>query len=179
MKCELTDCGRSSHRPIWVVPIPCLLLHSLCHDWRNRILRVFFIWLLCASSALADSVDVPRISDGTVDVDAILSSFEIAKPITTGAGLGQYSGKILGETFGASVSGDVLSGTFTLGIRSPNLSEHAIYMTAILLTDVVCLAHNRGVIELGWTDASVKVGTEWRVNSSCSTEPRMSILPSN
>jgi hypothetical protein len=112
-------------------------------------------------------------TDGTVDLSAVLSSFEVVRTISTGPHSQHYSGRMLGDSFQASSSGDVLSGPFKLSIGSTGLSEHAVYMTAVLLTDIICLTHNRGVEDLAWAQTSVNVGAEWQVKSSCSLEPRM------
>ncbi|MEP5759668.1 MAG: hypothetical protein ABJ327_10285 [Litoreibacter sp.] len=144
-------------------------------------MRIFAFWLLSASAALADPIEVPQFSDGTVDVGTVLSSFEIESetPLSPNADHRQFSGSMLGETFRAVVSEDVHSGAFTLSIGTPNLTEQAVYITAVLLIDVVCLNRNRGVEPLNWAASSMKVGTEWQVNASCSIEPRIPIQSSN
>jgi hypothetical protein len=135
-------------------------------------LRIFATFVLCASSALAEIPDVPHLADGTIDLNAVLPSFKVESPSFLNGDVGQFKGEILGESFVASIMGDVLSAQFTLTISSSNLSEEATYLVAILLNDVVCLRHEMGPTELRWGDTASKVGQVWTVMASCSIKPR-------
>ena len=135
-------------------------------------MRIFAVLALCASSALAETSDVPHLADGTVDVNAVLSSFKVANPVYSDGKTGKLKGVILGKSFDASVTGDVLSAQFSLTISSKDLSEEATYLAAVLLNDVICLRQSRSPDELSWADTATKVGIAWTVMASCSIKPR-------
>lgn len=139
-------------------------------------LRSMVVLMFCGSVASAETSDVPRLSDGAVDVDAVYSSFKVVSPLVHGAEVTQFEGELLGKRFKASFAGDVSAAPFDLSIRTATLSEEATFMVAVLLTDIICMERNRGSAGVKWKDTAAKVGDQWRVKSSCSTEPRGSSL---
>lgn len=135
------------------------------------LLRILAVLLCCGSVAFAHPDGVPRLPDGTVDVDAVISSFEVANPVTDDGYTNVFVGEMLGKSFQASYAQTDIPDHFLLSIRSSNLSEHAAYLTAVSLTEIICLQKNRRPAEVKWEETSSRDGQEWQVISPCSTEP--------
>jgi hypothetical protein len=128
--------------------------------------------LCCSSVAVAQTTDTPRLADGTIDVAAVLSSFKAERPIGTDEKRNQFDGEILGVTFSATYAQTAPPDSFLLTISASGLSEESAYLTAVLLTDLICLDQNWGVAPVSW-ETSVKVETGWQAISACSTSPRL------
>lgn len=139
-------------------------------------LRKLCVFVLCASAASAETADVPHLADGTVDVSAVLSSFEVRQPFHSNRDVGLFEGAILGKAFDASIAGEILSAEFSLTISSGGLSEEANYLAAVLLIDVICLQQDRSPVPVRCRDTASKTGKAWTVKVSCSTEPRLPSL---
>jgi hypothetical protein len=135
-------------------------------------LRSIIAGIFCSSVASAETTEVPRLSNGAVDVDAVFSSFKVASPFVNDAEVSQFDGELLGQSFEASLAGNVSAAPFDLTIRAATLSDEATFMVAVLLTDIICMKQNRGSAGVKWKESATRQGDLWRVTSSCSTEPR-------
>ena len=135
-------------------------------------LRILALLLCCGSPVFAKGDDVPRLPNGKVDVAAVMASFKTVSPVFENAPVDEFDGEILGKSFHATYSQAGTPDFFVMTIRSPSLSEEATYLTALMLTDVICLWKKRRPGEVKWVDTSVQVGPSWKVTSSCSTEVR-------
>lgn len=141
------------------------------------LLRFLAVLLCCEMVTSANADDIPRLPDGKVDVDAVISSFEAANPVIDGGNnTNAFTGRILGKSFQASYAQTDTPDLYLLSIRSSNLSEHAVYQTAVLLADLICFQENRSPAEVKWDETAVLDGQEWRVLLPCSTEPRLPIV---
>ncbi|MGA0615872.1 hypothetical protein [Paracoccus sp. KR1-242] len=146
-----------------------LAMTNICEEW---MLRFLVLLLCCASPAFAQGDDVPRLPNGKVDVVAVMSSFKMVSPVFENAPVDEFDGEILGKSFHAAYAQAETPDFFVLAIRSSNLSQEATYLTALMLTDAICLRKNRRPGEVKWDDTSIQVGPDWKVTSSCSTEIR-------
>ena len=135
----------------------------------NRLLSML---LCCASVATAQTVNMPRLADGKIDIAAVLSSFEAQRPIGTGMERNQFNGKILGVTFNATYTQTIPPDSFFLTIGASGFSDETAYLVAILLTDLICLDQNRGLAPVE-RDTLARVETGWQVRSACTTSPRL------
>lgn len=124
--------------------------------------------LLSCSAAQADTGDVPLLPDGTVDVDAVIRSFNAVSPRTTAGTLPEFTGSILGQAYEANYDAADLVKPFDLTIRSEGLSEHATYLVAVLLNDTICLKSDLRANVLMWRETSVALSDGWSVKASCS-----------
>jgi hypothetical protein len=130
-------------------------------------------WLAFMSQASAEVTDAPLLSDGSVDVAAVLSSFSVIEPeYDTGTG-NQLEGSILGKPFSATY--EDASGTeyFDLVVIASEITEHVAYLAAVLLNDIICLKQGRGTTVLEWRETSLKIDNGWKVQASCSGEPQV------
>ena len=135
-------------------------------------LRNLFLLLCFGSPVAAETVDVPRLPNGNVDVAAVMSSFKMSNPIVQNARLDEFDGEILGRPFHASYTDAAIPDFFVLTIRSPKLSEEANYLISVILTDAICMSKERRPGAVRWSDTSAQVGLSWKVASSCSAESR-------
>lgn len=131
-------------------------------------LAIFLI--LFSSRACAETIEVPHLPNGSVDLDAL--SFRVEFPISKGSDLRQAAGVMLGAPFKAHYSDGDLNTPFTLTISAPALSEEANYLIAVMLTDVICLQENLRPLALDWRNRAKKQATDWQVTASCSNEAR-------
>lgn len=135
-------------------------------------LRILALLLCCSFPVFAKGEDVPRLPNGKVDVAAVMSSFKTVSPVFENAPVDEFEGEILGKSFHATYAEAETLDFFVLTIRSPSLSKEASYLTALMLTDVICLWKKRRPGDVRWGDTSVQVAQGWKVTSSCSTESR-------
>ncbi|WP_300530826.1 hypothetical protein [uncultured Mameliella sp.] len=129
--------------------------------------------LLVAHQAQADVVNVPLLSDGTVDIEKVFQGFQFALPIhADGAQVNNFTGKILGEPFEGRLIDGVSPEEFSLAIDAPTLSEHASFLIAVLATELICLRRSRSPGAVLWDEAQSRNGGTWEVATSCSSLPR-------
>lgn len=67
-------------------------------------LRVLAVLILCGSTAAAETSLIPRLADGTTDVEAVMSSFNVSHAQIDGADVKEFDGEILGRPFHATYS---------------------------------------------------------------------------
>ncbi len=132
--------------------------------------RLFVLLLLMYGSvAQAETADVPLLPDGTVDVDAVESTFSAIRPILTTGAAPLFTGSMLGQSYTARYDDSDLSEPFELTITSTGLSEHAHYLVALLLNELICVITNDlGLGDVPWHETAVPVDSGWKVQMSCS-----------
>lgn len=139
---------------------------------KRPVLRVLAIMTCCASSSFAQTTDVPRLADGGIDLDAVYSTLSVQTPLYTNGARGAFQGSMLGRPFEASFSGDILSSEFRLDLTSTGLSEEAVFVTATLITDIICLSEEKRACKVRWRATASRTGDTWSVLTSCSQESR-------
>lgn len=134
-----------------------------------RLESILFVCFVTAQLAQAETVQVPELPDGSVDVEQVMSGFEIAFPIlSSGSQASVFSGKVLGEDFDGSVVEADVAGDLSIVIDAPTLSEHANFLIAVLATSAICA---RGGLRPGhvlWSETKKRTGGSWEVSASCS-----------
>lgn len=130
--------------------------------------NVSLLALFFCSAAQADTKDVPLLPDGTVDVEAVIRTFSAASPATTTGTMPEFTGSLLGQAYTANYDAADLIKPFDLRIRSEGLSEHATYLAALLLNDIICLKSDLQADVLMWRETAVPLGEGWSVKASCS-----------
>lgn len=166
-----------SSSTLWVVgtKIPSTtdlpMLFSLCLKTKVvidmlRVAALFF--LICGSLAQAETVEVPLLPDGRVDLDATIPTFSASRPILTTGQLPEFIGSILGQSYTATFDDADLIQPFDLTIRSIALSEHAYFLVAVLLNDIICHDSDLKPDEIQWHETAVSLGDGWKVQLSCS-----------
>ncbi|MDT0684184.1 hypothetical protein RM543_15980 [Roseicyclus sp. F158] len=134
-----------------------------------RCKSILFACFLIGQPAQADTVQVPELPDGSVDVEQVMSGFEIVFPmLSSDAQTFDFSGQILGEGFiGSFVEADPTGG-FSISIDAPTLSEHANFLIAVLATDTICLRKGLRPGPVLWSETKDRKGSDWEVSTSCS-----------
>lgn len=134
-----------------------------------RLSHFLLVGLLMAQQAHADVVQVPSLSDGTVDLEKVFDGFELAFPVYARGGLStEFGGKFLGEDFsGRVIEGDTTQ-YFVLAIVAPTLSEHGHFLIAVLATEAICLRNGLATGLVLWHETKNRDGTAWEVSTSCS-----------
>ncbi|MEP6021438.1 MAG: hypothetical protein ABJ251_23440 [Paracoccaceae bacterium] len=124
--------------------------------------------LLTMQPAHADVIQVPLIEDGTVDVDEVMSGFQLAFPILDdGNQTSVFTGQLLGQPFSGSVIDANTMQDFTLAIEAPTLSEHGNFLIAVLTTELICLRNGLSPGVVLWSDTRNHNGATWEVTTSC------------
>jgi len=124
--------------------------------------------LFCFSAVQADIGEVHLLPDGTVDVDAVMRTFSAESSITATGTMPEFTGSILGQAYNANYDAADLVNPFDLTIRSEGLSEHATYLVAVLLNDIICLKSDLRADILMWRETVVSLSDGWTVKASCS-----------
>ncbi|MFC4667843.1 hypothetical protein ACFO5X_04700 [Seohaeicola nanhaiensis] len=138
--------------------------------FQTAALRILVVVLGGSLPALAAANDVPRMPDGKVDVDAVMSSFHAGMGLTRDGPAGDIDGEFLGEPFHAQYEPSADPLTYVWSIQSEGLSEEAVYLAAVLLAGLICDRDHHRPVQVNWSDTSVKIGGGWRVLSTCSRE---------
>jgi hypothetical protein len=134
-----------------------------------RLKSILFVCLVSAQPAQAETVRVPKLPDGSVNVEQVMSGFEIVFPIlSSGAQDFDFSGKLLGEDFGGSVVGSDITGDLSIAIDAPTLSEHANFLIAVLATDAICARNGLRPGTVLWRETKKRKGNSWEASTSCS-----------
>ncbi|MEO9821366.1 MAG: hypothetical protein ABJ370_09610 [Paracoccaceae bacterium] len=124
--------------------------------------------LLTMQPAYADVVQVPLIEDGTVNMDEVMSGFQLAFPILEdGEQSSVFAGQLLGQPFSGGVIDANTMQDFTLAIEAPTLSEHGNFLIAVLATDLICLRNGLSPGIVLWSDSKFHNGASWQVSTSC------------
>jgi hypothetical protein len=134
------------------------------------IARVFLLWFFSATFAYAEMVDVPLQADGSVNAGAVVSTFRLSQDLPASDKGGQFEGAILGAAFSVTYGDPAGGKQFKMAILSKALSEHASYLVAVLILDVICLDKRVKPNPLGWAETAVKNQDGWSVQVSCSNE---------
>lgn len=131
-----------------------------------RLFRCFIALALSSSVSLADVVEVPFKPDGSVDINALNSSFtfkwgQADEPIL-------FTGEMLESSVEGSIFGEIGFDGFELTINAPLLSEHAQFIVAVFLTDLVChhKGHAPGVVL--WQETAQQESGLLSVSTACS-----------
>ena len=134
-----------------------------------RLKSILFVCLILAQPAQAETVQVPELPDGSVDVEQVMSGFEIVFPIlSSGKQAFDFSGELLGEGFrGSVVEGDI-AGDMKIAIDAPTLSEHANLLIAVLATGAICARNELGAGPVLWSETKKQKNSKWEVSTSCS-----------
>lgn len=135
-------------------------------------LRVLAVLILCGSTAAAETSLIPRLADGTTDVEAVMSSFNVSHAQIDGADVKEFDGEILGRPFHATYSWDAALEPITLQIYSSDLPEDATFMVSVLLTDIICLKKDFGVQPVKWRENAVEIKGGWQVQTHCNGKSR-------
>jgi len=134
-----------------------------------RLKPILFVCIIMAQPAQAETVQVPELPDGSVDVEQVMSGFEIAFPILSfGAQNFDFSGKLLGEGFGGSVVATDITGDLSIAIDAPTLSEHANFLIAVLATGAICARNGLLPGPVLWSETKKRTDSSWEVSTSCS-----------
>lgn len=134
-----------------------------------RLKPILFVCLLAAQPLQAKTVQVPHLPDGSLDVEQVMSGFEILFPIlSTGAQASDFSGKLLGEDFDGSVVEADIAGDLRITIDAPTLSEHANFLIAVLATGAICARNGLRSGPVLWSETKQRKGSSWEVSTSCS-----------
>ena len=122
--------------------------------------------LFAPTLALAE---MPLAPDGKVDVAAVLSSFVAQEARRPDGSSGGFTGEIMGRPFVAEVSPTIKAERFTLTIRVAPPLEHETFLTAVLLTDIICQHHRPRQVpaKLEWQDRARWMGDGWQVPARC------------
>lgn len=131
---------------------------------------VVLVAVFLSTIALAETVSVPRLSDGTVDVGAVMSSFQAVLPMTTDGASNEVTGSFLGSEFRATVSTST-NETSNLRILSKELSEEAVFMAAVLLADMICINQGLRSSPMNWKETAVELDGGWSVPINCVAKP--------
>jgi hypothetical protein len=124
--------------------------------------------LFCLSAVVsAESGQLPKLPDGTNDVAAILNSFKVQSPITDEGVSTVFRGSLLGEQFSASYVPALAGAATDLTILSDGLSEEAVFVTGVLLNDLICMNSGRSAVPLRWKTTSSRVVGGWKVQIAC------------
>lgn len=135
-----------------------------------RIILILIASLFLLQPAYADVVEVPLLSDGTVNLDEVLPTLSFAFPIYEDGSLPtDFTGEILGEPFAGRVIDVDSKQGFTLAIDAPTHSEHGNFLIAVLATDVICLRGGSSPGLVLWKDAKKRAGTIWEVSTFCTS----------
>ena len=134
-----------------------------------RLKPILFVCFIMAQPTKAETVQVPELPDGSVDVEQVMSGFEIQFPIlSSGAQASDFSGKLLGEGFGGNVVAADITGDLSIAIDAPTLSEHANFLIAVLATDAICARNGLRPGPVLWSKTKKRTGSGWEVSTSCS-----------
>ena len=134
-----------------------------------RLTSVLFACTITAQLAQAETVQVPELPDGRVDVEQVMSGFEIVfSVLPSGEQASDFSGQFLGEDFSGSVAEVDVSVDLSMTIDAPTLSEHANFLIAVLATDAICLRNGLRTGPVRWSDTKRRKGSSWEVSTSCS-----------
>ncbi|MGX9354015.1 hypothetical protein ACS3SW_20390 [Roseobacteraceae bacterium S113] len=134
-----------------------------------RLKSILFACFLAVQPAQADVVQVPKLPDGNVDVEQLLSGFDLIFPVfTSKVQVSDFSGQMLGEDFNGSVFEANNAGGFNITIDAPTLSEHASFLIAVLTTDAICARNGLRPGPVLWSETKKGKGTNWEVSTSCS-----------
>ncbi|WP_152544637.1 hypothetical protein [Actibacterium mucosum] len=134
-----------------------------------RLKPILFVCFFAAQPAQAETVQVPVLPDGSVDVEQLMSGFDIVFPIlSSGAQASGFSGKLLGEDFDGNVVEAEFAGDLRIAIDAPTLSEHANFLIAVLATDAICARNGLRPGLVLWSETKKRKGSSWEVSTSCS-----------
>lgn len=135
-------------------------------------LRIFAVLTFCGSIASAETSVIPRLADGTTDVEAVMSSFNVSHAPTDGADVKGFDGEILGGPFHVTYSWSATPEPITMRIYSSNLPEEATFMVSVLLTDIICLQKDVGVQPVKWRKNAIAIKGGWQVQTHCNGKSR-------
>lgn len=108
-----------------------------------RLYLFVLAFFITTESLHADIVQVPLRADNTLDIDVVLSGFDLVfRNLEEGTQSRDFTGEILGEMFSGKVINLNALQDFTLAIEAPTLSDHANFLIAVLVTDVFCLIND-------------------------------------
>lgn len=134
-----------------------------------RFKPILFVCFIAAQPLQAETVQVPHLPDGSVDVEQVMSGFEIFFPILSpGSQASDFSGKLLGEDFGGSMVEADIAEDLQITIDAPTLSEHANFLIAVLATDAICARNGLRSRPVLWSETKQRKGSSWQVSTSCS-----------
>ena len=133
-----------------------------------RLKSILLAYFLSLQPAHAETVDVPELPDGRVNVEHVMSGFEIVFPIqAAGIQASNFSGKILGEDFKGHVLEADATGGFRIAIDASTLSEHANFLIAVLATNAICTRNGLRPGSVLWGETKDRKGSNWEVTTSC------------
>lgn len=124
-------------------------------------------WLGLAGLASADVGDVPLLPDGTVDLDAVLPTFHAQRRRFADGAENRFDGSIRGGSFTATYAEEPPSEPFELTVMTRDLSEHAVFLTYVLLNQIICDERDLRLGLLRWRETSRRVPGGWKVEASC------------
>lgn len=134
-----------------------------------RLKSILFAFFITAQPVQADTVQVPKLTDGNVDLEQVLSDFSLVFPIRSSESqASDFSGNLLGEDFSGSAGEPDARGHFVIAIDAPTLSEHANFLLAVLATDAVCTRNRLRPGSVLWSETKNPKGRIWEVSTSCS-----------
>lgn len=135
-----------------------------------RIIKPLIASFFLLQPSYADVAEVPLLSDGTVNLDALLPTLKLAFPIhAVGARPTDFTGEMLGEKFAGRVIANASKQGFTLAIDAPTHSEHGNFLIAVLATEAICLRDGFSPGLVRWNDTRKRTGTVWEVSTSCAS----------
>lgn len=121
-----------------------------------------------AQPSQGDVVQVPLLADGTVNLDEVLPSLSLSFPIfETGTFYSEFVGEFLGEPLAGKMVGTDAMPDFTLSIEAPTLSEHANFLIALSVIDVICVRKGLRPAPVLWRETAKYNDRTWEVSGSC------------
>lgn len=126
---------------------------------------------LCTGTALAQSVELPHLPDGTVDLGKVFPTLKLRQTLSTHGPGSTFTGELLGAAFTADMQGDPAGQRFALQIAAPHFSEEAVFVTAVHVTGIACMQIQRRPGPVQWRETAKFANGRWHVATSCKQEP--------
>ncbi|WP_156958792.1 hypothetical protein [Labrenzia sp. DG1229] len=142
-----------------------------CIPFTAAWLAVLLIFVF-GSVSEADTVEVPLLPDGTVDLEKVIPSFRANNQVLTTGPAPEFTGSLLGQPYTAAYDDADVSKPFDLIITSENLPEHGHYLIAVALIDSICSRSDLRPDWVLWHETSKRSAEGWSVEVSCSKESR-------
>lgn len=134
-----------------------------------KLKSILLTCFIAAQAVQADTVQVPRLPDGSVDIEQLLTNFVFVFPLhSSGEQASDFSGSFLGEEFNGNVTDTDTMHEFNISVNAPTLSEHANFLIAVLATSAICARNELGSGPVLWEETKNRNGGNWEVSSSCS-----------
>ena len=133
--------------------------------------RLAALLCLCTGAALAQTVELPRLPDGGVDLDKVFPSFHSVWATTENGFGNRFAGELLGAPFRGELQGDPSGESFAILLEAPNFSEEAAFFVAAQESNTRCIVIKRRPGPVQWRETAKFANGRWHVATSCRQEP--------